>query len=312
MVRKRRRIQARLHLHIKNLNRILPSAFSYLISTSLHLNEYAFANLYFIFTGTFKIKLSWILKRIWRPKPSPIPLVFVESWSKSIYRQPPRPKVGNKSPCVAPLPDFLPHPSSSSNLAIEKWATYWWKAAGLWRNSSRIPVEFSSYWSYPPSREFCYPNSEFPFGCWWTTKSCSFGLSEYRRLQRRCHNMLSSSVQVLGLQRWWGDWWPKINAFFNSFQKVHQTKFFCIGLTIGSGGCKRGFNRCGISANFIRSAWKICLKNGSQLTYSRSCVSCNLCVLMYCHSAEMITGRVCVWTPKRRAKRWSNLNWSGW
>ena len=45
--------------------------------------------------------------------------------------------------------------------------------------------------------------------------------------------------------------------------------------------------------------------------YSLSWWSCSLWVLMYCHRALMMTGRVWVWTPRIRAKRGSSLNWGG-
>jgi len=46
--------------------------------------------------------------------------------------------------------------------------------------------------------------------------------------------------------------------------------------------------------------------------YSRSAGSCSRCVLMYCHKALMITGRVCVWMPSSRARRRSSLNCIGY
>ena len=54
-----------------------------------------------------------------------------------------------------------------------------------------------------------------------------------------------------------------------------------------------------------------CWRYLSQMTNSRSCGSWSLCVLIYCHSAWMITGRVWVWMPSSRARRGSNLNWGG-
>lgn len=38
----------------------------------------------------------------------------------------------------------------------------------------------------------------------------------------------------------------------------------------------------------------------------------SLWVLIYCHRALMIAGRVWVWTPRSLAKRGSSLNWRGW
>ena len=54
-----------------------------------------------------------------------------------------------------------------------------------------------------------------------------------------------------------------------------------------------------------------CSRYLSQLMYSRSFGSCSRCVLMYCHSALMMTGRVCVWMPSNRARRKSSLNCIG-
>lgn len=110
-------------------------------------------------------------------------------------------------------------------------------------------------------------------------------------------------------------------------------------MIIGSGGISNAWSRCGISENFIRWDSNICMfkeefnekepsfsmtaRTGvrtlpftcwrylSQMTYSRSWGSCSLWVLMYCHRAWMITGRVWVWIPKRRAKRGSSLNCGG-
>lgn len=112
-------------------------------------------------------------------------------------------------------------------------------------------------------------------------------------------------------------------------------------MMIGSGGISKAWSRCGISENFIRWDSKICSKGEkhevsilsvasvlmdsskrmgplltccrylSQMTNSRSWGSWSLCVLIYCHSAWMITGRVWVWMPKSRARRGSNLNWGG-
>ena len=57
--------------------------------------------------------------------------------------------------------------------------------------------------------------------------------------------------------------------------------------------------------------WITCSRYLSQLMYSRSAGSCSRWVLMYCHSALMITGRVWVWMPSSRAKRRSSLNCIG-
>ena len=38
----------------------------------------------------------------------------------------------------------------------------------------------------------------------------------------------------------------------------------------------------------------------------------HICVLIYCHSAWMITGQVWVWMPRSQARQRSNLNWGGW
>lgn len=54
-----------------------------------------------------------------------------------------------------------------------------------------------------------------------------------------------------------------------------------------------------------------CCRYLSQMTNSRSWGSCSLWVLMYCHRAWMITGRVWVWMPRSRASRGSSLNWGG-
>jgi len=54
-----------------------------------------------------------------------------------------------------------------------------------------------------------------------------------------------------------------------------------------------------------------CSRYLSQLMYSRSLGSCSLCVLMYCQSALIITGRVCVCIPSSRASRRSSLNCIG-
>lgn len=114
-------------------------------------------------------------------------------------------------------------------------------------------------------------------------------------------------------------------------------------MMMGSGGISKAWSRWGISENFIRWDSKIyvkeekqlrswhfehktntllvfgkrmgpfltCWRYLSQMTNSRSWGSWSLCVLIYCHSAWMITGRVWVWMPRSRARRGSNLNWGG-
>ena len=83
-------------------------------------------------------------------------------------------------------------------------------------------------------------------------------------------------------------------------------------MAIGSGGSSNDCSRRGISVNFMRGTSNTCSKYLSQLIYSRSLGSCNWWVLMYCHMAWRIMGRVAVCTPSSLANLLLSLYWDGW